>query len=146
MKTIILQSNSPAETKQIARLILTQLPQGGIILLSGELGTGKTTLVQGLAQGLGIKKRIASPTFVLMKVYPLKLAKIKHLVHIDLYRLTKADSVDNLGIDEYLGQPALVAIEWPQKIKKPWPKPRLEITIKHLTESARQFKITLFAN
>ena len=94
--------------------------QGGeIIALSGPLGSGKTTFVKGIAKGLKLKQLIQSPTFLILREYPvLKNPKIKRLVHIDLYRLENEKEIASLGLSDYLGQKGVVSlIEWPEKIQ-----------------------------
>ncbi|MFH1767364.1 MAG: tRNA (adenosine(37)-N6)-threonylcarbamoyltransferase complex ATPase subunit type 1 TsaE, partial [Patescibacteria group bacterium] len=95
MKKEVRQSNSRQETFKIARDLLDNLGDHRIILLKGELGSGKTTFAQGLAKTLGIKKRVTSPSFLLIKIYSLPLncgygaPQFSHLYHLDLYRLKK---------------------------------------------------------
>jgi len=94
--------------------------QGGeIIALSGPLGSGKTTFVKGVAKGLKLKQLIQSPTFLLLREYPvLENPKIKRLVHIDLYRLKNEEEIASLGLSDYLGRKEVVSlIEWPDKIQ-----------------------------
>lgn len=117
MKTII--TNSEKETIEFAKNFTKSLKGSEIIGLSGDLGAGKTIFTKGLAKGLGVKQTITSPTFVLMKVYPItkRGSKIKQLVHIDAYRLEPNTDISEIGIEEYLGQKdVVVVIEWPEKI------------------------------
>ena len=102
-------------------------------MLYGELGAGKTTLVKGMAAFFGIKKKITSPTFTLMNIYPVKSQSTKYLVHIDTYRLKDEQELNDIGIEDYLGRPeAICLIEWPEKIKKLLKnKKTLKIKIKH---------------
>lgn len=89
----------------------------------GNLGAGKTIFTKGLALGLGIKKNITSPTFVLMKIYRVKSLNIKFLVHIDAYRIKSADDLTAIGANEYFNRTDTVTvIEWADKIKKILPK------------------------
>ncbi|EKD85975.1 MAG: hypothetical protein ACD_37C00549G0004, partial [uncultured bacterium] len=100
---------------------------------------GKTTFVQGLAKALGIRQRIISPTFVIIR--PHKLKTNKTFYHIDLYRLGKADP-NNLGLKEiFLEKDAIVAIEWAEKIEKLLPKDTLKIKFKTLSENEREVTI-----
>lgn len=106
---------------------------GEVITLSGVLGAGKTTFVKGLAKGLGIKKTITSPTFILMNIYKRQAAKYKpkYLTHIDCYRIKKAQEIIDIGAQEYFGRKdTVVVIEWAEKIQKILPKKRINITIK----------------
>lgn len=121
-------TKSEKETIALGQKIASQLKGGEIIALIGELGSGKTTLIKGIAQGLGIKKIITSPSFVLMKIYPIKSKGIKQLVHIDCYRIKKPQEISAIGALEYFGQKdTVVVIEWADKIKKILPRLRPDI-------------------
>jgi tRNA threonylcarbamoyladenosine biosynthesis protein TsaE len=91
-----------------------------IITLHGDLGAGKTTFTQGFARGLGIKRRLISPTFVIMRRYQMPIRKqFKNLYHIDAYRLKNPDGLETLGLAAIFSDPtAIVLIEWPENIKK----------------------------
>jgi tRNA threonylcarbamoyladenosine biosynthesis protein TsaE len=107
--------------------------------LSGDLGAGKTVFNRGFAAGLGIKRNINSPTFVLMKVYPVKKhPTIKHFCHIDAYRLKSARDLEAIGAQDYIGKKdSICFIEWPEKIIKVLPKKIVVVKIQHL-ESGRE--------
>lgn len=131
-------SNSPLQTKKIAKTLAQELQGNEVICLVGDLGGGKTTFVQGLALGLGIKEKITSPSFVLIKKY--QIAK-KHrlLFHIDCYRLKRPQDILDLGFEEIISQKnALVVIEWADKIKKILPKKRLEIKFVYAGKNKRK--------
>lgn len=133
-------TKSAKETKALGKKIAANLKGGAILALSGELGSGKTTFVQGLAKGLGIKQRIISPTFILVRKYDLGS---KNFYHIDLYRLeTGIDrEVRNLGIEEIWDNPEnIVAIEWAEKIKKIVPKKAIWIEFENLRGNERKIK------
>lgn len=103
------------------RKVAEHIARGGTLLLEGELGAGKTTFVQGLAEGLGISKRLTSPTFALMNVYPVTHAVLTHLVHVDLYRITSADSLAALDLDYWMSDPTtLLVVEWPGRATSLW--------------------------
>jgi len=109
--------NSPKETFAYGKKLAAKLKGGDILLLSGELGAGKTSLVKGLAVGLGVKNEITSPTFAIMNVYKIKKLKIKNFVHIDTYRLKDEKELLEIGVEDYLGRlDTICAIEWPEKI------------------------------
>jgi len=130
-------TNSSEATKRLAKKLAPQLKGGEVIGLVGELGTGKTVFVQGLAEALGIKETVNSPTFVLMKIYGITPAKggksgIKHLVHIDAYRLESFDQLKEIGAEEYLNQKdCLIVVEWADKVPeiRKYPKYK-EVTFK----------------
>lgn len=95
--------------RELGRSLAARLQRGDLIILTGSLGAGKTTLVQGLAQGLGVRERVTSPTFVLMRSYVTD--RQAELIHIDAYRLASAGEIDDLDIDI---ASAITAVEWGQ--------------------------------
>ncbi|KKS84151.1 MAG: ATP/GTP hydrolase [Candidatus Gottesmanbacteria bacterium GW2011_GWA1_43_11] len=100
-----------------------ELGRATILTLSGELGSGKTTFVQGLAKGLGLTTRLVSPTFVMVKEYPLTNTKFKLFLHLDLYQVQSEADLAGIDWTEILTNPSnLVVIEWPEVIKVLLPK------------------------
>ena len=124
--------------------ISKNLQAGDILCLHGNLGTGKTTLTQGLAIGLKIKENITSPTFALMNIYNIKNGKIKNFVHIDTYRLKSEEDLIEIGIEDYLGaKNTICVIEWPEKIEKLLKnKKTIDITIEHSCKNERLLRIS----
>lgn len=121
MKSRVCQSTSIANTQLIAKTLAKKLVSGGTVLLNGDLGSGKTTFTQGLAQGLGITNTITSPTFTIMNVYPTHHPVITQLVHVDLYRINQTSELLHLDIEDMERDPTtLLVIEWPKKITKQW--------------------------
>jgi len=113
------QSQSEQKTKNIAKKIAATLQGGDIILLSGELGAGKSTFARGVAEYFNITNTITSPTFTLMNIYQIENEKIKKLVHIDTYRLEDEDKLYEIGAEDYIGAAdSICLIEWPEKIEK----------------------------
>jgi len=120
-------AKNEAETMEIGKKIAPELKGGDVLCLYGDLGAGKTTLVKGLAQGLGIKKEVVSPTFAIMNLYDIENRmdsrlrgndKVKHLVHFDLYRLKSLEEFFDMGGEDYLGATdTICVIEWPEKIE-----------------------------
>lgn len=104
-------SNSPEETEALAASLASKLKPGDVVALSGELGSGKTCFVRGLARGLGSRDDVSSPTFVLDQPYAYNGGRTLH--HVDLYRLDTEAEVDALLLDEY--DEDLVVIEWPER-------------------------------
>jgi len=118
-----------------------------IIALTGELGSGKTVFVQGLARGLGIKERILSPTFVMVRQYEISPSRSSSghniFYHVDLYRIEGEKDIEGLGLEEIWSDPKnLVAIEWAEKIKKILPKKRIEIHFEYLIDNQRQITMS----
>ena len=136
------KSNSPQETEEIANNLAKELVSGDVIALYGELGSGKTVFVKGLAKGLGIKKEVKSPTFVFEKRYLINL-KGKNIFfhHLDLYRGDSISDLLSLGLEEILEADSIVVLEWADKIKDNLPKKRIDVTIKAENEKTRSISI-----
>lgn len=129
-------TNCFEETQKLGEKIGSDLKKGTILALFGELGSGKTTFVQGLAKGLGIKRRIISPTFIIIRKY-----QISNFYHIDLYRIEEED-IGELGLIEILkDKSSIIAIEWAEKLGKLLPKKRIEIHFEYLGENKREIKV-----
>jgi len=124
----VLETRSSEETKRLAVSLAPVLIPGDMLVLSGDLGAGKTTFVQGLAVGLGIAERVTSPTFILMKEY---LGGRYPLMHLDIYRLGKIQDVIDLGYDEWLDPSYVVAIEWGHMVEPLLPKDHLNVELRH---------------
>lgn len=138
-KEEIFVTNSAFETKKIAKNLVEKLKNGNILALYGDLGSGKTTFVQGLAKTLGIKKRIISPTFVIIRVYKIGF---KNFYHIDLYRIENEKDIRGLGIMEIINNSEnIVVIEWAEKMKSLMPRNRIDINFEYLGENKRKITI-----
>ena len=134
-------TKSAQETKDLGKKIATDLKGGETLALTGDLGSGKTTFIQGFAEGLGIKNRIISPTFILMRKY--SDSKL-NFYHIDFYRLENnlENEVKNLGIDDTWGKENnIVAIEWAEKIKDLLPKGTIQLSFENMGEENRKIAI-----
>jgi tRNA threonylcarbamoyladenosine biosynthesis protein TsaE len=142
-------TDAAKETEKIGERLGQQLPSR-ILALIGELGSGKTTFVKGFARGLGIRKRIISPSFVLIRRYEITKGNqsltINHqsfLCHIDLYRLESLSDIGGLGLEEIWNNPYnIVIVEWAEKIKKILPKQRTEINFEYLSKNKRKITIS----
>jgi tRNA threonylcarbamoyladenosine biosynthesis protein TsaE len=130
-------SHSPAQTRRLGSRLGVLLQAGDIVCMEGELGTGKTCLVQGIGQGMGVAEPITSPTFTLIAEYrPSPPAPV--LYHIDVYRLSEAvDEALALGLTDYLLGDGVCAIEWADRIEAALPTQRLWITLRHLDVNKR---------
>ncbi|MDD5626144.1 MAG: tRNA (adenosine(37)-N6)-threonylcarbamoyltransferase complex ATPase subunit type 1 TsaE [Patescibacteria group bacterium] len=151
MKKII--THSEKQTLSLGKKIAKKLIGGEVLALNGELGSGKTVLIKGIAAGLGIKKHITSPTFVVMKIHNtdshgkkhgltqtgakiprksvLSLHKSVYLCHIDAYRLSSGQDLINIGVKDWLAKPNTVTvIEWAERVKNILPKDTIVIKIK----------------
>jgi tRNA threonylcarbamoyladenosine biosynthesis protein TsaE len=136
-------TSSEKETFAFASYLAIKAKGGDIYALSGDLGAGKTVFTRGFAAGLGIKRNVNSPTFVLMKVYPVKKhATIKHFCHIDAYRLKSALDLEAIGAQDYLGKKdSICFVEWPERVKKFLPKRTKKISLKHINDCLREITI-----
>ena len=133
-----LTTHSQEETAAFGRQLAARLGPGAVLLLVGDLGAGKTALVRGLAEGLGVApEEVSSPTFTLMQEY--RGGRVK-LIHVDLYRLNEAREIDELGLEE-LGADSVLAIEWAEKLPRPIPD-AIEVRIAHGEGDERRLTIT----
>jgi tRNA threonylcarbamoyladenosine biosynthesis protein TsaE len=113
---VTITTHSEEETAAIGRKLAPTLTAGSVLLLIGDLGAGKTALVRGLAEGLGVAPgEVSSPTFTLMQEY--RGGRVT-LIHVDLYRVNDAREIDDLGLEE-LGLNSVLAIEWAEKLPRP---------------------------
>jgi tRNA threonylcarbamoyladenosine biosynthesis protein TsaE len=111
-------SNSEADTRAIAAALSPSLLPGAVVLLSGDLGAGKTAFVRGLATGLGVDPdEVTSPTFTLVHEY--RGGRLP-LIHVDLYRLDRAE-LDEIGLDPDLAAAGVTAVEWSERLARPIP-------------------------
>lgn len=139
MKKRTLITNSPEETIVFAKSFAKQLKQGAVICLSGDLGSGKTTFVKGLALGLGLKDAdiVKSPTFVLMHIYKAKFP----IYHFDCYRLNSEEDLVNIGFSDFVNdKKAITCIEWPDAGLSLIPPDAYKIKIKIKSSTGRQFR------
>jgi tRNA threonylcarbamoyladenosine biosynthesis protein TsaE len=135
-------TKSDQETKNLALNLTKNLKGGEMLALYGELGSGKTTFVQGLAKGLGIKRRVISPTFLIVRTYSIEHKEAKFFFHIDLYRIEKGEDIKSLGILELLNNPEnIVAIEWADRMDNLLPKRRIDIYFEVGDNNKRQIKV-----
>jgi len=120
-------THSEDETIEFGRRLARELPRRAVVLLTGNLGAGKTTLAKGIVSGLGAAapEEVSSPTFTLIHEYGRG-----RVYHIDLYRLDTAEQVATLGLDEIFGRDALVLIEWGERFPQLMPADRIEIALR----------------
>lgn len=153
MESINIVTKSEAETRLVGEALARQIGEGSfprrkprqavVIGLEGELGGGKTTFAQGIAQGLKVKEPVTSPTFVLMKRYDSQLYRLQ-LYHLDCYRLKGADDLAGLDMAEVFRSPRnIVLVEWAERIKKDLPFRSLWIKFKHQDQTTRELILSL---
>ena len=132
-------SRSPEQTRRMGMRLGGMVKPGDIICLQGDLGAGKTTLVQGLAQGWGSLDPVTSPTFIIVNMY--RRPDNAQLFHLDTYRLESEPEAAELDLDDMLATGPLV-IEWPERIESILPEERLWLYLEYVAEEQRRVKIT----
>jgi tRNA threonylcarbamoyladenosine biosynthesis protein TsaE len=135
--TIDFFSRSPEQTRRVGMRLGRALQPGDVICLQGDLGAGKTTFVQGVAQGWGSLDEVSSPTFILVNLY--RRADGAQLFHMDAYRLESAAEADELDLEAMLEQGPLL-IEWPERIQSLMPQDRIWVQLEYLSEEQRQMR------
>ncbi len=138
-------TKSPLETKRLSKILLKEIIEKRIIALVGELGSGKTTFLQGLSKEIGIKEKILSSTFVILRKYKIKNKKLKieRFYHIDCYRIEGEKEILKIGFQKIISDKKnLVAIEWAEKIKKILPQNTLWLKFEIISRNSR--KIIIF--
>ena len=138
---ILITTKSATQTQRLGQIFGAAIVQPNIMALSGDLGSGKTVFVQGLAKGLDVSEKyyVTSPTFTLINEYPGRLP----LYHVDLYRIEHLIELNDIGLDEVLLADAVIAIEWAEKLPKDTLSNHLQLRFEITGESAR--RIDLFA-
>lgn len=148
-------SRSIQQTHKIAKEVLNKVlsfsvvsNEAVVVALEGDLGSGKTHFVQGFAEHLGIKEKVTSPTFVILKKFkipfPQGKARIKNLIHIDAYRIEKPEEILELGWNEFINDPSsIILVEWADKIRNVLPKKYFLVKLKIVSEKERYLDISL---
>lgn len=131
-------TSSPEETAAVAADFAAQLQAGDVVVLSGELGSGKTAFVRGAAAALGFTDRVTSPTFAIGNVYRAPAVEIAHL---DLYRLAEIDVGDEAVLDDFLTPERIAFIEWPHDQLADDPRLRAVVGFEHGGEDVRRISI-----
>jgi tRNA threonylcarbamoyladenosine biosynthesis protein TsaE len=120
-----LATDDAEETRSLGRALAALLESGDVVSLTGDLGAGKTTLVQGVAAGLDVRQPVLSPTFTLVREYEGR----HHVVHLDVYRLDRIQDVLDLGFHEMVGEGGVVLIEWGDAIETLLPEDHLQVEL-----------------
>ena len=130
-------SKSEHETELIGENFAKTLPPGTVVAMYGDLGAGKTAFVRGMARGLGIDCRVSSPTFTIVNEY---LGE-KELIHFDMYRLSDADELFDIGWEDYLNRGAICAVEWSENVEDAFFGDEIVVRIEKLGDCSRKISI-----
>lgn len=130
-------SNNEAETEDLGRRLAETLPNGAVVAMYGDLGAGKTAFVRGMARGLGLSCRVSSPTFTIVNEY---LGE-RELIHFDMYRLSGADELFEIGWEDYLSRGAVCAVEWSEKVRDAFFGDEITVAIDKTGDTSRSITI-----
>ena len=130
-------SHNEAETEELGERLARQLPDGAVVALYGDLGAGKTAFVRGMARGMGLNCRVSSPTFTIVNEY----LGPRELIHFDMYRLSGADELFDIGWEDYLRRGAVCAVEWSEKVEDAFYGDEIRVTIEKLGDTRRKITI-----
>ncbi|MBU2632643.1 tRNA (adenosine(37)-N6)-threonylcarbamoyltransferase complex ATPase subunit type 1 TsaE [Patescibacteria group bacterium] len=137
----IINTKNHKETEKQGISFAKKLKRGDFVALYGQLGAGKTTFIQGIMKGLGIKKRIVSPTFIIIRMYESEEKKM-NVYHLDLYRIESVDDLPSIGFEDILkDEKGIVLVEWAEKIKNVLPKKRFDVYFEYMNKNCREIKI-----
>jgi len=137
---MIFETSSSEETIELGKRLGTVLSKGAIIAFFGDLGSGKTTMIKGVAQGLGVKELVKSPSFVVVTEYQGRLP----VYHIDLYRISKSNELPEIGFEQYLYSDGVSLIEWAERAGNLLPESAIKVQIEITGQKQRKITILNF--
>lgn len=140
MKTVRHHTGSEDQTRLLGIRLGRHVRPGTVIAVSGELGSGKTRLTQGIAKGLQVPEEfvVTSPTFAIINEYPGRI----RLYHVDLYRIVDSSELEDIGLAEILADDGVTVIEWADRLSDELPSERVDIAISVVDETKREFYLT----
>ena len=130
-------SHSQLETEEVGRKLAEKLPGGSVVAMYGDLGAGKTAFVRGMAKGMGLSCRVSIPTFTIVNEY---LGE-RELIHFDMYRLSSADELFDIGWEDYLSRGAVCAVEWSENVQDAFFGDEVVVRIEKLNDTDRKITI-----
>lgn len=130
-------SKNEQDTERVGEAFARELPAGAVVAMYGDLGAGKTAFVRGMARGMGLDSRVSSPTFTIVNEY---LGE-RELIHFDMYRLSDADELFDIGWEDYLNRGAVCAVEWSEKVEDAFTGDEYVVSIEKLGDSERRITI-----
>ena len=137
-------SHSPEETMELGRRLAQRLQPPVLVLLSGDLGSGKTTITKGIVSGLGAarEEEVTSPTFTLVHVFRSPAHDKARIYHVDLYRVEDSHGLESLAIEDALAEPGIVIIEWAERFTFRTDWPEVTIRLEHVDAETRRITIS----
>ena len=144
-------TKSPFQTQNIGRILVEEIlktqyrkKNGFLLALEGDLGGGKTTFLKGFAKGLGVRQKITSPTFLIMKRFPVSGSKFRNFYHLDCYRIKGFGEVLALGFKDIIsGSENIIAVEWAEKIRNILPKNIFSIKFEFINKNTRKINLAI---
>ena len=130
-------THSERETEDLGAELARQLPDGSVVAFYGELGSGKTAFVRGMARGMGIDALVSSPTFTIVNEY----VGARSLFHFDMYRLGSADELFDIGWEDYLARGGVCAVEWSENVEGAFEGDEIVISFRKLDETTREITV-----
>jgi len=130
-------SHNESETEELGARLAQKLPGGAVVAMYGDLGAGKTAFVRGMARGMGLDCRVSSPTFTIVNEY----LGPRELIHFDMYRLSGADELFDIGWEDYLNRGAVCAVEWSENVQDAFFGDEVRVTIEKLSDTERKITI-----
>lgn len=130
-------TKTEAETEALGAKLAEKLPGGSVVAMYGGLGAGKTAFVRGMARGMGLTARVSSPTFTIVNEY----LGPRELIHFDMYRLSGADELFDIGWEDYLARGAVCAVEWSENVEDAFFGDEVRVRIRKLSDTQRQITI-----
>ncbi len=125
------------ETEELGTKLAQSLDGGAVIAMYGDLGAGKTAFVRGMARGMGLECRVSSPTFTIVNEY---LGE-RELIHFDMYRLSSADELFDIGWEDYISRGAVCAVEWSENVEDAFYGDEIKVTIEKISDNERKVTI-----
>ncbi len=130
-------TNSELETEQLGERLAKAVSGGAVIAMYGDLGAGKTAFVRGMARGMGLTCRVSSPTFTIVNEY---LGE-RELIHFDMYRLSGAEELFDIGWEDYISRGAVCVVEWSENVQDAFFGDEIKVTIDKLSDTGRRIRI-----
>lgn len=133
----IFETDSEQETEQAGAAFASELPNGVVVAMYGELGSGKTAFVRGMARGMGINCRVSSPTFTIVNEYHGQ----RELIHFDMYRLKSGDELFDIGWEDYLRRGSVCAVEWSENVEDAFDGDEIIVRFEKTSPTSRRITV-----